>query len=828
MSEGSLVLRYAGRLIRREWRRFVLPFFSLIITTVVLLLILLLTKSGSLLLQSQAKELLGGDVVVESTGPVDIEDIWQKTALTPAKQSDSLAFNATLGSAQAAAPFEVLAVDTAYPLIGMVEAMPSGFSTPSDSTVYLDQKGADRLQVTAGDKITMGTATYTVAGIITKEPSALVTGFRLFPQAIMSQGGFEASGLDPSFLRIEYRYSATFANTLSATAINALDALDDASNGFIDIDVAGSSRTGLQFGLNTVAEFLTIVVLITAVLAAVNVYASAVYLVTVEERSLAIMLALGMRRRLLFAMLASALLYVVIGSFLIGTVITIASFFGIVDFVATTYSVSLPTPDILMLGAITLGLLVTTALGAFTPAVLRLLGRTPRAILLGDGEVKGTRSFSLLALITVASISPLAFLAYYLLQNIFEALMTIGAIIGSYVILAVVYQSILTGLYRRRHSFRYSIRSIIAFKKADGLFGVVSFTSLFIALTALSTLTLSQVAIERYLTGDLARTVPTTYVLDIQPSQVADIQSQFPDVTLFSNTSARIVQIDDINIAEALEADTIDRELRREFNITSRKELLESEVITSGVWHDGRAGEASVDSAFADRSGIILGSTITFLIQGLTITTTVTSIRDTDQTSGLPFFYFVLSPEDLGQFPSTYFGYSFYEPERQAALTRFIAETAPNVSVIETQSFGPLLLTILSTLVLLVTLVTLPPLLIATLLIATLTTSVFAARRREGARSEALGATKNTVMRDYIIETTSLTVVAALAAYLISLAVTYVVTIYVLELDTLPLFTTSLAAGFAIIVGAMTLLAFYLFKSDTMPLRALLSYESNR
>ena len=68
---------------------------------------------------------------------------------------------------------------------------------------------------------------------------------------------------------------------------------------------------GLQFGLETVSDFLIVAVLITAILAAVNVYASTVYLVTVERKSLAVLLALGLTKRKLVYVLGTALGYAV-------------------------------------------------------------------------------------------------------------------------------------------------------------------------------------------------------------------------------------------------------------------------------------------------------------------------------------------------------------------------------------------------------------------------------------------------------------------------------------------------------------------------------------
>jgi predicted lysophospholipase L1 biosynthesis ABC-type transport system permease subunit len=206
---------------------------------------------------------------------------------------------------------------------------------------------------------------------------------------------------------------------------------------------------------------------------------------------------------------------------------------------------------------------------------------------------------------------------------------------------------------------------------------------------------------------------------------------------------------------------------------------------------------------------------------------TVTSFRSTDSRSGLPFFYFVLSPEDVSQFPGIYFGYAYYDEESQSSLGRFLATNAPNVSVLETQAIGPLILKLLETLMVMVLIVTLPPLLIATLLIATLVVSSFSARRREGSRLRAIGATKNFVLRQYIAETISLTLLAAVFAYTLSVFISYGISQYFFKLDIITLFDFELIAGLGLMILFVGLIGLYLFKTDTMPLRELLSYGEN-
>jgi putative ABC transport system permease protein len=794
-----------------------------------MIVILLLSSSSTLFLDSQAKELLGGDVVLESTAPINTEDFFVAAGVEPTAQSNQLSFSATLKAKEITAPFSIKVVDGAYPLYGRVTLTEGIFGGVKENELYLDIGGAERLQVGKGDIVSFGTKDFVVGGIISAEPTSLLSGFQFLPKVIMSEAGFLSAGVDPALLRLEYQYAVT-VDGLSTNDIETLGELEDQSVGLIDVDIAGENRTGLQRGVQIVTDFLIVAVLITAVLAAVNVYASTLYLVTVERKSLAILLALGLTKNRLVAVLGSAFLYVMVAASIIGSLLGIGLFKVLTAYINSTYGIPLPSPNFYLYTLLCAGLILTIAVASFVPAVRQTLSLNPKQILIGgDNNAKKTASLSSLAFITISTLVPLVILSAFLLGDILDGFLIIASIALAYIVVAGLFSVILRVVYKNRSRFTFFLRSIVSQKNADGLLGIVSFASLFVALTALSTLVLLQISLERYLQEDLSRTVPTTYILDVQPSQKDALVQQFSDIELFSNVGARIIAIDEVRIQDELSNpdSAVDRELGREFNLTARDTLLSSEQISAGTWSAGAAGEISVDEAFAKRANISLGSTLVFSIQGFEVSGRVTSLRSTDSRSGLPFFYFVLAPSDLDTFPAVYFGYSYYDDIKQGELSRYLATQAPNVSVLETQAIGPLIIQIVRTLMVLVLVVTLPPLLIATLLIATLVVSSYAARRREGGRLRAIGATKEFVLKQYIAETISLTLVASVLAYMVSVVAAFLISQYYFKLGSVTLFDLQLVVGLGLIILLVGVIGLYLFKSDTMPLKELLSYGEN-
>jgi putative ABC transport system permease protein len=521
-------------------------------------------------------------------------------------------------------------------------------------------------------------------------------------------------------------------------------------------------------------------------------------------------------------------MYVVLLASALGTLLGIGLFKLLQSGIASQYLISLPTPNILTYSLVSCVLIFLISAMSFIPAVRKSLELNPKQILIGgDDTPRGRRSFLSLAVITFSTLVPLVLLASFLLQSILQGALVIGGIAVIYIFVAIAYTFFIRILYKQRKWMPFFLRSIVSQKYADGLFGVVSFASLFVALTALCTLALTQVSLERFLTNDLTQTIPSTYILDVQPSQKDELAENFPQIELFSNVRARIIAIDELRIQDELAAGNLDvsGELGREFNLTARNELLQSESIVDGEWSAGKTGEISVDEEFAKQADIEIGSKITFSIQGFEVSGTVTSFRSTDSRSGLPFFYFVLSPEDIDMFPSVYFGYAYIDADIQASLGRFIANNMSNVSVLETQALGPLLLQLVGTLLILVLIVTLPPLLIATLLIAMLVVSSYATRRRDGARLRALGMTRKRSFWLYILETLSVASLASIFAYGIGVLVTLLVNTYFLKLDVSPIYDTGLIVGLGLIIFFIFSIALYLYKTDTLELKEILSHE---
>ncbi|MEN9924124.1 MAG: hypothetical protein RL268_250 [Pseudomonadota bacterium] len=132
-------------------------------------------------LSSRGRTILGGDVEVS---------VWQRGATAAelaafqrlGKVSAGTRMQAMARAGDLAAPVELKAVDGAWPLVGQLTLKDGRrVGAPPQGEVWIGQGAADRLSISPGSAISIGSLTLKVGGIIADEPDRLGEGFTLGP-----------------------------------------------------------------------------------------------------------------------------------------------------------------------------------------------------------------------------------------------------------------------------------------------------------------------------------------------------------------------------------------------------------------------------------------------------------------------------------------------------------------------------------------------------------------------------------------------------------------------------------------------------------------------
>ncbi|MEC8771778.1 MAG: FtsX-like permease family protein, partial [Pseudomonadota bacterium] len=221
-------------------------------------------------IEANGREYLGGDLQIE---------LWQRGLDTEERAaleelgdvSAGTRLQAMARRGDQAAPIELKAIGASYPLYGEL-TLEDGRSVgaPAPDAAWLSQGAADRLGVTPGDAIQIGTETLDVGGIIAVEPDRLGEGFQLGPTVIVAEDLPMRAGLiaPGSMYQSKTRVRFDQERDLEAVEEQLEDRFPEA--GF-DIDTADRAAPGTDRFVDRMSEFLTLVGLAALVIAGIGI-----------------------------------------------------------------------------------------------------------------------------------------------------------------------------------------------------------------------------------------------------------------------------------------------------------------------------------------------------------------------------------------------------------------------------------------------------------------------------------------------------------------------------------------------------------------------------
>jgi putative ABC transport system permease protein len=277
-------------------------------------------------LRADARELLGGDVAIsllyrEAT-PTQLAWLAKEGQLT--RWIDSRSMARPVKADGHPALVQLKAIEPAYPLYGTVELQGGGRLAEALAKrdgvwgAATEESALQRMNVALGDRIRVGEAIVELRAVIAREPDRGVNAFAsLGPRLMMPLAAIAESGLaqQGSLLTWEYRLRLP-------PGINDLEELDSIKAQFPDagwrVRGLADAGGGLQFWLNRLTQFLSLVGLAALLVGGVGVGNAISSFLAGRLHTIATLKCLGAPERLVFAtyflqIAALALLGVVAG-----------------------------------------------------------------------------------------------------------------------------------------------------------------------------------------------------------------------------------------------------------------------------------------------------------------------------------------------------------------------------------------------------------------------------------------------------------------------------------------------------------------------------------
>jgi putative ABC transport system permease protein len=187
-----------------------------------------------------------------------------------------------------------------------------------------------------------------------------------------------------------------------------------------------------------------------------------------------------------------------------------------------------------------------------------------------------------------------------------------------------------------------------------------------------------------------------------------------------------------------------------------------------------------------------LGDRITFRIQGVPLTATITSIRSRERESLKPFFYFLFPQSVLQEAPHTFFAALRLEKKQIAQLRNRMVTAFPNITVIDVTESAATIAAVLKRLSNIVRFFTFFSVFAGVLLILSSVYATRFARIREAVYYKVLGARGRFVLSVFTMENMFIGLISGLLALLFSQTGTWIVCKMFLNIPHLPLIGASL------------------------------------
>ena len=572
-----------------------------------------------------------------------------------------------------------------YPFYGRVE-LASGRSFPEVLTrggVVVEQALLDRLHLRIGDRLRVGSAMLTVRDVVTVEPDRPVNFFALGPRVFVAASDLASLDLIGKGSRVDYDILARVRDRKDLDRVAGelrSAALKDRER----VETYQTADSGVKRFFDNFLFFLNLIGIFTLLLAGVGIQSSLTAFLKDQERTIAVMKALGAKSRFIIGHYFTVVLVLGLG----GTFLGIGASFLLQRALPGLFRGLLPANLELTIssGAMAEGLMLglfVVALFTFLP-LDRLKEVKPRSIF-GKEEQGSTQRRP--AWLTGAAGA--IFFVAMVLWRVREVKTGLYFVFGVGMLIVVAFLCA-EGVLRIVR--RLPAKNLVLRQAMRGLFRPRNATrSIIVTLTASLAVIFSITLVEQNLDETFVRSYPpdspNLFFIDIQPGQKDAFARELGiETTYFPVVRSTILEVNGEPIDAEQERRKRGDNLAREFNLTWRGHLLEDERIVSGkaLFLDDWPGvQVSVLDTVLSMRNMKVGDTITFRIQGIPLAARISSIRTRTRTSLQPFFYFVFPEQALKDAPQTFFTAVRVDRDRIAPLQNRIVARFPNVTIID-------------------------------------------------------------------------------------------------------------------------------------------------
>ncbi len=643
------------------------------------------------------RRLLGGDLEVAGGAEPLPDALRDWLRARGARPSDVVSMRSMLVAPSGARMLiELKAVDGAWPLVGAAALDPAA---PVAATLAL-RDGAfgamaeplvpERLGVTRGAPVRLGTATLTLRGLLLTEPDRISSPMLLGPRVLIPLAALPATGLVQPGSILDYRLRAAWPDGRMPQAIATALRAAFPDTGW-RIRTANEAAPGVARFVAQVGQFMTLVGLTALLVGGIGTANGVRAWLEARAPSIATLRCLGAAPRLVFAVclvqvMALAGLGVAAG-LLVGAALPLVT--------APLLEPVLPVP--LHAGFYPAPLALAAAFGLLTAATFALwpLARALRisgAALFRDGLLPAHRWPPRALLATeIALGAVLVGLAVATAGDRGFALGFCAAAAATLVLFRGGAAAVMAAAPRLPAPRRAWARLGLANLHRPGAATPLMMVSVGLGLSTLAAVALVQGNLHRQVAEQMPAEAPSFFFIDLQNDQLARFRALVagtPGVTELATVPslrARIIAVNGVPADQVQASPDTAWALRGDRGLTYTAAMPDGTRLVAGHWwppdYQGPP-LVSFDANLARGWGITVGGTLRVNVLGRDLELRVASLRDIAWRSMALNFTLVASPGLLEHAPHTHIATVRAGPAAQAALLTAVTEAFPNVSAI--------------------------------------------------------------------------------------------------------------------------------------------------
>ncbi|MFZ9505408.1 MAG: ABC transporter permease [Burkholderiaceae bacterium] len=688
MNDLSLSLRLAAR----DWRAGELRLLiaALVIAVAAIASVGLFVDRMRTALSLQARQLLGADLVLAAGREPD-------AALLREASSASLAVVRTVSFPSMALAGErsilvsLKAVEQGYPLRGAIRVatQPGAPDAPAESIpargeAWVDASLLSPLEINVGDRIELGDRSFRVTRLVTLEPDRGASFVNFAPRVLIALDDLAATGLVQPASRVSWRLLVAG----SAEAVGRFEQrVREFASQNLRIETVDNGRPELGATLNRAERFLSLVALLTVLIAAVAIALGARRFAERHLDGCAVMKAAGLGQRRLVRLLLLELLWVGIVGGLVGAALGAVFQQFLADAVAPMLGVRLPAPGWMPFAqALITGLILLLGFGGWP--VLRLAGVPPLRVLRREYAPARANLWGAVVVAVLAFSTLLAWLAgdrqLALIAAGGFALATLMFIAVSALAVWVVTLIRRVGPVARRPLLRLSIAS---WSRRRAL-AIAQTAALSAGIMALLLLTITRTDLIDAWRRASPPDAPNRFIINIQPDQREAVEQALAAGRIAADLQpmvrGRLIEVNGKDATQHVPAgERAQRLVEREFNLSYGSQPPAHNTVVAGRWFDASAMEVSAELGILKTLGLKMGDTVVFDVAGERVEVRITSVRKLAWDSMRANFFMILSPAALDDRPTTFLT-AFHLPAASPALDRQLVRRFPNLTVFDT------------------------------------------------------------------------------------------------------------------------------------------------